>query len=102
MQFRQPRVTNAMRGLLPSLEGEKRLRRLRAVIALDDDEVGCRVRLAHLNVGLVFRRVVAGDRGLVVGEFDHDVAGAAGAFDGGELAGANDEAATPFLEDRTI
>src|SRR3954469_12988529 len=71
-------------------------------MALDDDEIGYGVRLAHLDVGLVFRRVVTGDRGLVVREFNHDVAGAAGAFDGGELPPADGEAAPPFLEDRTV
>src|SRR5579871_4689565 len=75
---------------------------LRAVIALDDDQIRHRVRLAHLDVGLVFRRVVAGERGRIVGKFDDDVARAAVAFDAGEGAAPNHITRAEFLEDRRI
>src|SRR5947209_20629974 len=37
----------------------QRLLRLRPVVALDDNKIGERVRLPHLDVGLVLRRIVA-------------------------------------------
>src|SRR5436190_20309340 len=60
------------------------------------------MRLPHLDVGLVFRRVVAGHRGLVVGKLDHDIARATLSFNAVELAAAHDETAAEFLEDRGI
>ena len=67
--FRQPTGAACQRGL-------------RAVVALDDHEVA----LANAGCGtfdqmaLIFRRVVAGERGLVVLEFEHHVARARRAF----------------------
>src|SRR4051812_9275727 len=57
------------------------------------------MRLPALDVFLVFRRVVAGQRGLIVGEFDHYVARAALALQTFELAAAYHEAPAEFLED---
>ena len=42
--------------------------RLRPVIAFDDNEIGNCMGLPHLDVLLVFRRPVAGQRGVVVGK----------------------------------
>src|SRR5436190_8704248 len=75
---------------------------LRAVVALDDDNIGGRVRLTYLDVCLVFGRVVAGECGRVVGKPDHHVARTWLAFGRLELAGANDETAGEFLEDRRV
>ena len=37
-------------------------------------DIGHRMRLPHLDIGLVFRRAVAGERGGKIGEFDHHIA----------------------------
>jgi hypothetical protein len=47
---------------------------LRAVITLDDDKIDDRMRLTHFHIGLVFRRIVAGERRGIIRELDHDVA----------------------------
>src|SRR5436309_9009260 len=60
------------------------------------------MRLPNFDVGLVFRRVVAGHRGLVVGKLDHDIARATLPLDASEFAAAHDETAAEFLEDRGI
>src|ERR1700761_1245764 len=60
------------------------------------------MRRPAFDIFLVFRRVITGERGGVVREFDHDVARAALAFDALELAAADDEAPAEFLEDRGI
>src|SRR5258708_21744086 len=60
------------------------------------------MRLPYLDIFLVFRGAIAGQCRLVVGEFDHDVARAAFAFDGGEFAGTHHEAPTEFLEDGRV
>ena len=86
---------------LPRLRGRIDLR-LRAVVAFNNDEVGDRVRLAHFDVGLVFGRTIAGDRGLIIGKFDRHVARTAPAFDAFELAGAHDKAAAIFAKDGGI
>src|SRR5262249_51191959 len=80
----------------------RRPSRLRAVIALDNDKVGDRVRLPHSDIGLVFGRAIAGHRGLVIGKFDHDVARAAAAFDALEFSTTHNKAAAEFAEDRRI
>src|SRR5262245_43351031 len=74
-------------------------RRLRPIVALDDDEIGDGVPLPHLDVLLVFGRAVAGERSRVVRKLDHDIARAAGAFRTLEVATAHQEAAPEFLED---
>jgi len=38
--------------------------------------------LPHLDVGLIFRGIVTGERGLIIAEFNHDVSRPALAFDG--------------------
>src|SRR3569833_1463164 len=76
--------------------------RLRAVIALDEEEIDRRVRLPELDVYLVIRRVVAGERGRVVGEFDDHDARAGCAFRVLELACALHEARAELLEDAGI
>src|SRR6201992_3973619 len=93
-QFRQP--TGRARGLGSSGSG------LRTVEALDHDQVRDRMRLPHLDVGLVFRRVVAGQRRLIVREFDYHIAGAAFALDAGELAATHHVARAELLEDRHV
>src|SRR6266851_1238067 len=98
---RRAEATPSYGRLCPGMTKELFLR-LRAVIAFDDDEVGVRMRLPDLDVFLVFRRAIAGQRRLVVGEFDHDVTRAAFAFDGGEFAGTHHEAPAEFLEDGRV
>src|SRR5579872_1310636 len=49
---------------------------LRPFIAFDDDEVGGAGIGAQSHGGAIFRRIVAGERGFIVLEFDHDMAGA--------------------------
>src|SRR6185312_8593678 len=93
---------------IPSFQGAAESRepgmtlRLRAVVALDDDEIRHRMRLPYLDIRLVFRRIVAGERGGVVGKLDHHVARARRAFRVLELARAHDEAAAEFLEDGVV
>src|SRR5580700_11041772 len=57
------------------------------------------MRLPHLDVLLVLRRMVAGQRRVVVAKFDHDVTRAALAFHTGEPAATHDIPPTEFLED---
>src|SRR5215472_14706543 len=90
-----------MPGLAGHDEGERRSG-LRAVVTLDDHEVDHRMRLPHLDVGLVFRRVVAGERGCIVRKFNDDVALAALTFGAFELAGTHDKACAELLEDRGV
>src|SRR5579862_698196 len=80
----------------------KRRLRLRAVIALDDENVGGRMRQPPLDVLLIFRRAVAGERGGIVGKFDDHVARTRGAFGRLELSGTDDELSAEFLEDRGV
>jgi hypothetical protein len=54
--------------------------RLRAVIALDDDQIECGMRQAHLEVFLIFWRAITRERGGIVGKLDDDVARAAMPF----------------------
>src|SRR6516162_7824318 len=72
---------------------------LRAVIALDDNQVGDGMRLPDLDVLLVFRRAITGECRVIVGKFDHDVARTALAFHAREPAAAHDVAPTETLED---
>src|SRR5580698_7214419 len=60
------------------------------------------MRQPYLDVLLIFRRAVAGERGGVVREFDHYIARARGALRALVFAGANYKAAAEFLEDRAI
>src|SRR5438445_684845 len=58
----------------PGIKSSAPSPRLRAVIALDDDEIGIRRVLAQLHRITIFRRVVASARRRIILEFDHDVA----------------------------
>src|SRR5690606_34468636 len=87
--------------LAPDLSAFRRLR-LRAVIALDDDEVAFAVGATHRHQALIFRRIVAGERGVVVPELDDDVARARGAFLLFEMAGADQEPRAVFMKDRAV
>src|SRR4029079_6556651 len=51
---------------------------LRAVGTFDHDDVGVGRGLPDLDIGLILRRVVAIERGLIAREFDHHIARAAG------------------------
>src|ERR1700743_3812067 len=87
---------------MPGHDDERRGSRLRTVIALDDNEIGDRMRLPALDVLLIFRRLEAGRRRRIVRKFDHDVARAALAFWSLELAAANHEPPAELLEDGRV
>src|SRR5579863_7357486 len=63
--------------------------RLWAVIALDDHKIGLGMGIAEGDEADIFGRIVTGDRGLIVLELDHHVAGARGAFLGDMPAGTH-------------
>src|SRR6478752_4508867 len=75
---------------------------LRAVIAFDDDEIALRMRAADRNQAGVFRRIVAGERGLVVLEFEHHVARPRRALSDLVRAAAHQELGAEFGEDRAV
>src|SRR5215218_10857884 len=75
-----------------------RLARLRPVVALDYDDVGDRPALALRLGGFVLGRVPAGERRLVGGKLDHDVAAARLALDGLVLAATHEEASAELRE----
>src|SRR5882724_230841 len=75
---------------------------LRPVIAFDDCEIGLGVWRTDRDQPRIFRRIVAGQRGLVVLEFQHHVARARRAFLGFEFAAAHQKFRTVFLEDRAV
>src|SRR5271166_6265526 len=60
------------------------------------------MRLPHFDIRLIFERTIAGERGSVIGKFDHYVAGAALPFHAFEPARAHHELAAVFLEDRGV
>src|SRR6188508_2497010 len=76
--------------------------RLRAVVTLDNQDIGGGVRLAQLHVRPIFRRIVTGERGRIVGKLDNHIAGAGIAFNAFELAGAHNVTRPVFLEYRLI
>jgi hypothetical protein len=45
-----------------------------AVVAFDDDQIGRRMGQPALDIFLIFRRTIAGERGSVINKFDNDVA----------------------------
>ena len=61
---------------------------MRAVVTLDDHEIAFRMRLADSDQAGIFRRIVAGQRGLIILEFEHHVARARNTFPGLVLAAA--------------
>src|SRR5215203_152123 len=79
-----------------------RLSRLHPVVALDHDDVGDRPALALRLGGFVLGRVPAGERRLVGGELDHDVAAARLALDGLVLAATHEEASAELREGDAI
>src|SRR6185437_12539985 len=75
---------------------------LRAVKAFDDHEIGFGVRAADLDQAGIFRRIVTGERGLIVLEFKHHIARARRAFLGDEATAANQEFGAIFRKHRAI
>src|SRR5215213_1376056 len=75
-----------------------RLSRSRPGVALDHDDVGDRAALALRLRRFVLGRVPAGERRLVGGKLDHDVAAARLALDGLVLAAADEEASAELRE----
>src|SRR5437764_2647797 len=71
---------------------------LRAVVALDHDDIAGRMRRAQLDRGLIFGRVVASKRGRIVLELEHDIARADLALGILELAAAHQEFRTVFAQ----
>src|SRR5208282_1092615 len=59
-------------------------------------------RLPHLDVRLIFRRAIAGQRGGIIGEFDHYVARARRTFRGFVFAGAHHEPSAVFAKNGGI
>src|ERR1700733_11542479 len=60
------------------------------------------MRAAKCNEADVFGRIIAGDRGLIIPELDHHIAGPRRAFLGQMPAGAYQELAAIFREYRAI
>src|SRR5215813_12212972 len=60
------------------------------------------MRLPNLDVGLILRRIVAGERRVIVLELDDNVARAALSLDAGKFATAHDIASAEFVEDRRV
>src|SRR5215467_15191953 len=56
--------------------GRRMRRRLRAVVAFDDDEIAHRVRQPQRPRALIFRRAVAGERGRIVRKLTQHATGA--------------------------
>src|SRR5579871_1981214 len=76
--------------------------RLRAVIPLDDQEISFGMGLTQRDEADIFGRIIAGDRGVVVLELDHHVAGARGAFLGNVPAAAHQKPSPIFGEHRAV
>src|SRR5579863_1088124 len=75
---------------------------LRPVIAFDDHEIGFGVGVAERDQADIFRGVVAGDRGLIVLEFDHHIARGRGAFLGHMPAGPHQKPGAVFGKYRAV
>src|SRR6516164_1344842 len=75
---------------------------LRPVVTLDYNQIDCGMRQAHLDVFLIFRRAIAGERGSIVWKLDDDVAGTGVAFRSVEFAATHQIASAEFFEDRGI
>src|SRR5579872_6592789 len=76
--------------------------RLRAVIALDDHKVGFGMGFAERDEADIFGRIITGDRGLIVLELDHHIAGARGALLGDMPAGTHQKLAAIFCKHRAV
>src|SRR4030095_14121519 len=75
---------------------------LRPVVALDDHEVAFGIRAAQRDQPHIFRRIVAGQRGFIILEFQHDIARARGAFLRHMLAAAHQELGAVFCKYRAV
>jgi hypothetical protein len=75
---------------------------LRTVVAFNNDDIGDGVRLSNLDIRLIFGRAIAGDRCGIIGKFNHDVARAAGAFGGFELAPADQKTSVKAWRPRRL
>src|SRR6202171_6361220 len=76
--------------------------RLRPVPALDDHEVALRMRAADRDQAGIFRRIVAGERGFIILEFQHHIARARRAFPGLMLAAAHQKPGAVLFEYRAV
>src|SRR3984885_13878638 len=76
--------------------------RLRPVVAFDDHEVALGMRAADRDQAGVFRRIVAGQRGLIILEFQHHVARPRRGFPGLVLAAAHQEPGAEFCKYRAV
>src|SRR3954449_6525568 len=76
--------------------------RLRPVIAFDDEEVALRMRRTDCNKPRIFGRIVAGERGLVVLEFQHHVSRARRTLLGDMPAAADQKPRTELIEHRAV
>ena len=75
---------------------------LRAIVALDNDEVGNQVPVSNLLVGLILRRVIARERRRIIGKLNHDMQRTGGAFRNRKLLCADQIASPEFIEDWMI
>jgi hypothetical protein len=75
---------------------------LRAVIAFDDHEIALGMRTAERNKAYIFRRIIAGDRRLIIPELDHHIAGPRRTFLGNVAAAAHQKMAAVFREYRAV
>src|SRR6267143_3249000 len=76
--------------------------RLRPVVTFDDHEVAFGVGTADRDQASVFRRIVAGERGFIILEFQHHVAGPRGAFLTYKPAAAHQKLGAVFVEYRAV
>src|ERR1700693_5097066 len=76
--------------------------RLRAVVALDDDEIEFGLLVAQPFRRLVIRPAIAAERCLVAREFQHHGAATHGAFDDLAGAAAHQETAAELAERRHV
>src|SRR6266436_8574763 len=76
--------------------------RLRPVVTLDDHEVAFGIGAAQRDQAHIFRRIVAGQRGFIILEFQHHVARARGAVSGHVLAAAHQEPGAVFRKYRAV
>src|SRR5258707_7237514 len=76
--------------------------RLRPVVTLDDHEVAFGIGAAQCDQAHIFRRIVAGQRGFIILEFQHHVARARGAFLGHMLAAAHQKPGAVFRKYRAV
>src|SRR5882757_3551097 len=76
--------------------------RLRPVVTFDDHKVAFGVGTADRDQASIFRRIVAGERGFIILEFQHHVAGPRGAFPTYKPAAAHQKLRAVFVEYRAV